>query len=118
LAHNVFKVELQRLSNLLNIKIVICHYPPYASKWNPIEHRVFPHVSRAMEGVVLYTHEQAKNLIAKTNTKSGLKVITKIIADKIYELGRIVSKKALELLNIKYDTEVPGLNYCLTPQSL
>lgn len=71
---NVFKVELQKLCNTLNIKIVICHYPPYASKWNPIEHRVFPHVTRAMEGVILETHEQVRALMEKTTTKTGLQV--------------------------------------------
>lgn len=112
---HVFKLELQRLCNLLKIKIVICHYPPYASKWNPIEHRVFPHVTRAMEGVMLQTHEQTKNLIEKTHTKTGLK-ITASIVDKVYDLGRRVSKKLLELINITYDIEVPGLNYSICPK--
>lgn len=113
---HVFKLEMQRLSNMLKIKIVICHYPPYASKWNPIEHRVFPHVTRAMDGIMLHTHEQVKNLIAKTRTKTGLKVTTNII-DKVYKLGRVVSKKLLELINITYDVEVPGLNYSVLPQT-
>ncbi len=113
---HVFKLEMQRLSNLLKIKIVVCHYPPYASKWNPIEHRVFPHVTRSMDGIILRTHEQVKNLIAKTRTKTGLKVTTNII-DKVYKLGRVVSKKLLELINITYDIEVPGLNYSVCPQA-
>src|SRR3546814_6584470 len=53
--------------------------PPYASKWNPIEHRVFPHVTRAMEGVVLETHEQVRTLMEKTTTKTGLQVTVNII---------------------------------------
>ena len=35
------------LSNELSIEIRIAHYPPYTSKYNPIEHRLFPHVTRA-----------------------------------------------------------------------
>lgn len=114
---NVFKFELQRLCNLLKIKIIICHYPPYASKWNPIEHRVFPHVTRAMEGVMLKTHEQVQSLINKAHTKTGLTVIASII-NKTYNIGRVISKELLKLLNITYDTEVPGLNYSVYPQSL
>lgn len=111
---NVFKVELQKLCNTLNIKITICHYPPYASKWNPIEHRVFPHVTLAMEGVVLETHEQVRTLMEKTTTKTGLQVTVNIIK-KTYNIGKVVSKKALDYLNIKYDDIVPGLNYSISP---
>jgi len=111
---NVFKVELQKLCNILNIKITICHYPPYVSKWNPIEHRVFPHVSRAMEGVMLESHEQVQALIERATTKTGLKVTANIIK-KAYNIGQVVSKKALDYINIKYDAVVPGLNYSISP---
>ncbi len=52
----------------LGLKIRICHYPPYCSKCNPIEHRVFPHVTRACQGVPLETIETAKHYIEKTET--------------------------------------------------
>lgn len=111
---NAFKVGLQKVCDALNITITICHYPPYTSKWNPIEHRVFPHVTRAMEGVVLETHEQVQKLIEKTSTKTGLKVTVNLVK-KIYELGAVVKKKLLENVNIKYGDEVPGLNYSICP---
>ena len=50
---HVFKEGLQSLSNEIGIEIRVAHYPPYTSKWNPIEHRVFPHITRAMQGVIL-----------------------------------------------------------------
>ena len=37
--------------------IRVAHYPPYCSKFNPIEHRLFPHVTRALSGVILKTVE-------------------------------------------------------------
>jgi len=111
---NVFKVELQKLCNALTIKITICHYPPYTSKWNPIEHRVFPHITRAMEGIMLETHEQARTLIEKTTTKTGLQVIANI-TKKAYKIGRRVPRKALDDINIKYDKILPGLNYSIEP---
>ncbi|MGI9280929.1 MAG: ISAzo13-like element transposase-related protein [Endozoicomonas sp.] len=46
----LFKEDLQGLSNRLGLKIRIAHYPPYCSKYNPIEHRLFPHVTRACKG--------------------------------------------------------------------
>jgi len=48
--HYLFKQDLQALANTLGIPIRVAHYPPYTSKWNPIEHRLFPHVTRALQG--------------------------------------------------------------------
>jgi hypothetical protein len=51
--HYIFKEDLQKLVDKIGIEIRIAHYPPYTSKWNPVEHRVFPHITRAMQGVIL-----------------------------------------------------------------
>ncbi len=49
----LFKQDLQALVNELGIEIRIAHYPPYTSKYNPIEHRLFPHLTRVCQGVIL-----------------------------------------------------------------
>ena len=41
----LFKEDLQKLANRLGLEIRVAHYPPYCSKYNPIEHRMFAHVS-------------------------------------------------------------------------
>lgn len=112
--HNIFKVELQNLTNAIGLPIRICHYPPYASKWNPIEHRVFPHVTRAMEGVKLESVEDAKNLIKKTETKTGLKVLVNT-TKKIYKIGIKAAKEAIAKINIKTHGELAQLNYTISP---
>ena len=50
--HYAFKKAILLLAEKIGVNFIICHYPPYASKWNPIEHRLFAHVHRAMQGVV------------------------------------------------------------------
>jgi hypothetical protein len=65
----------------------MAHYPPYTSKWNPIERKLFPHVTRAMSGVVFKNHELVRELIGNTHTEQGLKVTANII-DKVYETGK------------------------------
>ncbi len=45
------KEDWEALSNRLGLKIRIAHYPPYCSKFNPIEHRVFPHETRFCPGL-------------------------------------------------------------------
>jgi len=112
--HNVFKVALQNLATALNLPVRICHYPPHTSKWNPIEHRVFPHVSRAMEGVKLESVEDAKKLIEKTETKTGLNVVVHIIK-KIYKTGIQIAKETLDKLNITRHGELGQLNYTIAP---
>ena len=42
----LWKVELQKLADELEIVIVVCHYPPGTSKWNKIEHRMFCHITQ------------------------------------------------------------------------
>ncbi|MFT5083198.1 MAG: hypothetical protein ACI9Y1_001238, partial [Lentisphaeria bacterium] len=68
----------------IGIEIRMAHYPPYTSKWNPIEHKLFPHVTRAMSGVVFKNHELVRELIENTHTEQVLNVTVNII-DKVYE---------------------------------
>lgn len=112
--HNIFKVELQKLSNEINMALKIVHYPPYTSKWNPIEHRVFPHVTRAMGGIILNTLEEAKQSIESAKTKTGLTVTAEVI-NKTYEKGKKVAKDFLNNIKIKYGDSLPKLNYTISP---
>ena len=69
---------LIQLAKRLGINIRIAHYPPYCSKWNPIEHRLFSQISRTWSGAVFNTVEEASELASRTRTKSGLAVFTSI----------------------------------------
>jgi hypothetical protein len=51
-----FKEDLVALSARLGLPLRIAHYPPYTSKWHPIEHRLFSQVERALRGVILDSH--------------------------------------------------------------
>ena len=112
--HHIFKVELQKAVNEMNIPIKIVHYPPYTSKWNPIEHRVFPHISRTIEGVPLNTVDEVKNKIETTRTKTGLTVTANII-QKTYASGKIVAKDFMNKIKIKFGHSLPRLNYTILP---
>ena len=115
--HNIFKIELQKLADKIKLAIKIVHYPPYTSKWNPIEHRVFPHVSRSMEGIPLNTIEEAKENIAATKTKTGLSVAVDVIK-KSYEKGKKVAKNWRESIKMNVGDSLPKLNYTIFPRSL
>jgi hypothetical protein len=108
--HHIFKEELQSLVNSIGIEIRIAHYPPYASKWNPIEHRLFPHVTRAMSGVIFRSYGVVKNLIERTHTETGLRVTVNII-DKVYEKSKKYSADLYENGTIIFDKILGRLNY-------
>jgi len=112
--NHLFKESLQNLSNILGIELRMAHYPPYASKWNPIEHRVFPHITRSLSGVILLSISIVKELIKKTTTKTGLKVFTRV-SKKIYKTGRKVASDFYEHANIKFDSLLGNWNYVVNP---
>jgi len=114
--HYTFKEELQNLSNKIGLKLRVAHYPPYCSKYNPIEHRMFPHVSRACKGVVFRSIELVKSLIDKTKTSKGLKVISQIVK-KIYEVGKKVSIGFKENMKIVFENRLPKWNYTVIPHT-
>ena len=115
--HHIFKSEVQKMVNEIKIPLKIVHYPPYSSKWNPIEHRVFSHVTRALAGVPLNTINEEKNRIESTKTKTGLKVTADII-QKTYETGKKVAKNFMENMKIKFGESVPKLNYTIYPMKM
>ena len=114
--HYLFKQDLQALADEIGIEIRIAHYPPYCSKYNPIEHRLFPHVTRACQGVVFASIELVKELMEKTHTKTGLKAFVHII-DKVYQIGRKVTEEFKKTMHIVFDDFLPQWNYCAVPNS-
>jgi hypothetical protein len=112
--HYVFKSELQQLADQLQVEIRMAHYPPYCSKWNPIEHRVFPHLTRAMQGVILTSHDLVKTLLERTSTRTGLQVVAHIV-DKVYETGRKVADDFKQTMRIVFDEHLPQWNYRAVP---
>ena len=114
--HHIFKEALQSLANDLGLEIRIAHYPPYASKWNPIEHRVFPHVSRALSGVIFRSYRVVMDLIGQTRTEAGLRVLVNMI-DKVYEKSKKASADLYDHGTIVADKVLGKLNYKIKPRN-
>jgi hypothetical protein len=113
--HYLFKHDLQAVADEIGIEIRIAHFPPYTSKWNPIEHRVFPHITRSLQGAILKSHQLAKDLIEKTTTKTGLKVFACIL-NKVYETGRKVAAEFKKSMRIVFDEFLRQWNYVAVPK--
>jgi hypothetical protein len=98
----------------LGIEIRIAHFPPYCSKFNPIEHRLFPHVTRACQGVVFTSVALVKQLMEKTHTTKGLRVVVDIL-ETVYQTGRKVADDFITKMRIVFDELLPQWNYCAIP---
>lgn len=115
--HHVVKEQFQKLSERLKIEIVIAHYPAYCSKWNPIEHRAFCHITRSWQGVVFDSYEIVKELAEKTITKTGFSVKVNI-NEKNYETGKKASAEFFKLMPVEFNGFLPNLNYSFKPKLL
>src|SRR4030095_2978350 len=111
----LFKEDLQGLANRLGLEIRVAHYPPYCSKHNPIEHRVFPHVTRACQGVIFDTRDVEQHFIERTKTTTGLGVTVRIL-DKVYETGRKYAADFKQNMKIIFDDHLPKWNYRAVPE--
>jgi hypothetical protein len=114
--HYIFKEDVQHLATELGIEIRIAHYPPYTSKYNPIEHRLFPHVSRACQGLIFSDHEIVKEAMSRAATQTGLQVHATILEHE-YPVGRKATEGVKERMKIVFDRDLPQWNYRALPQA-
>ena len=90
-----WKQEIQRqLCDGLGLRVTVSHYPSGASKWNPIEHRLFSQISKNWEAEPLDSYEKALKFIRTTTTTTGLKM-TAHLDTTYYPTGIKVSKRDL-----------------------
>jgi Rhodopirellula transposase DDE domain len=106
----LFKEELCYLASDLAMDVRVAHYPPGCSKYNPIEHRMFCHVSRALQAVVLKTIHVARAFISRTTTAMGLRVVAEV-ARRTYEKGLKATREFVADSPIRFHKPLPELNY-------
>ena len=112
----LWKLELQKLADKLDIVIHVCHFPPGTSKWNKIEHKLFSFITKNWRGKPLTDSATVVNLIGATTTSKGLVVKSEI--DKfIYKKGIKVSDEIFDKLNIVADKFHGEWNYKIKPRT-
>jgi len=110
--HYIVKQDLYNLAQNIDMNIIVAHYPPYCSKWNPIEHRLFCHVHRAWDGAVFQNIQIVKELAEMTSTKTGLGVKVNI-NNKQYQTKRKVNADFKSNITsfVDFDPILPQWNY-------
>lgn len=113
-----FKKFLQeRIADTYGLEVIVCHYPTGASKWNPIEHRMFSEISKNWAGHPLESFEILLNFVRNTKTETGLR-IEAYLDEREYEKGIKVSDKEFKQLNIAPNDELGNWNYTITPTQI
>jgi len=113
----LWRLELQKLADELQMTIQVCHFPPGTSKWNKIEHRMFCHITKNWRGRPLVSREVVVNLIGNTTTDEGLRIQARL-DENAYEAGIKVSDDELAKLVIERDEFHGEWNYRLKPRNL
>lgn len=113
----VWKAQLQeQLCDRCGLAVTVCHYPTGCSKWNPIEHRLFSHISLNWAGVPLRSFETVIRYIEGTETVTGLRVKA-VLKRGGNETGERVSDEEMRRLHIQPHAVSPTCNYTPHPRS-
>lgn len=113
----VWKKHLQeKLAGMCGLTITVAHYPTGASKWNPIEHRMFSEISKSWAGVPLESFETVVNFACKTKTTTGLRVEA-CLDQRHYEKGIKVSDKEMQQLALIRSNSLEKWNYTILPEA-
>ena len=110
-----WKTELQsQLADSLGLTLTVAHYPTGASKWNPIEHRLFSEISKNWAGEPLDSYQKILNFIRSTRTQTGLSV-TAQLDRRHYPTGIEPTTEQIESLQLKPHEVLPKWNYTISP---
>jgi hypothetical protein len=109
-----WKYELHGLSNEIGLPIRVCHYPPGTSKWNKIEHCLFPFISMNWRGVPLTDYQTVVDLIRNTRTRTGLSVQCQLDMNK-YDLGVRITDEQMSEIKLRGYKFHKDWNYTLQP---
>jgi hypothetical protein len=114
----LWKLGLQeKLADRYGLVVTVCHYPTGASKWNPVEHRLFGPISNNWAGTPLRSLETMLACIRGTQTTTGLKVSARRL-QRIYHQGVKVTTQQMQTLDIDYHATCPQWNYTIWPRHL
>jgi hypothetical protein len=111
-----WKTEVQsQLANSFALTVTVAHYPTGASKWNPIEHRLFSEISRNWAGEPLDSYQKILNYARTTRTQTGLQV-SAYLDRRNYPCGLKPTPEEVASLRLRRHETLPNWNYTIKPQ--
>jgi hypothetical protein len=111
----LWKRELQHLADETGLTMTVAHYPRGASKWNPVEHRLFGPISQNWKAHPLRSLDILLGYIRETTTTTGLKVTVKLDSRE-YRQKIKVSNAEMRQLSLRRHRVCPLWNYTISPR--
>jgi Rhodopirellula transposase DDE domain len=108
-------VGLQEFADEFGVAVTVTHYPSGASKWNPVEHRMFSLISRNWAGQPLVSYETALKHIRTTTSTTGFRCVARLDRHA-YELGLKATPEELAGLRLRRHRRFPDWNYTISPR--
>ena len=108
--------RLQAFADETGPAVTVCHCPPGAPRWNPIEHRLFSQIRATWAGIVLATRAVWIGLIRRTTTRTGLRVTARQMTGA-YPTGRKVSAAECKAIKLTRPATCPQWNYTIHPRT-
>jgi hypothetical protein len=75
----LFTHDLQELADQLGVEMRVAHYPSSCSKYNLMERRLFPHITRACQGMLCDTLDTVVTFMRKASTSTGLRTTVNVM---------------------------------------
>jgi len=113
----LWKASLQALADEFELTVTVTHYPAGASKWNPIEHRLFCFISLNWSGQPLVSYATILNFIRTTRTESGFCCQARLDRTH-YDTGLRITAQERANINLKPRRLLPNWNYTIAPRLL
>jgi len=113
----LWKRQLQAFADYFGLVVTVGHYPTGASKWNPIEHRLFGPISINWSGEPLRDLPTMLGLLRGTTTATGL-VVSATADRSCYPTQVKVTAAEMARLHLQRHEVCPQWNYTLRPHSM
>jgi len=112
----LWKQQIQeKLADRWGLWVTVCHYPRGASKWNPVEHRLFSRISINWAGKPLRTLGTLLACIRGTTTAAGVPVRATLLARR-YRTGIKVPSQEVQTWRLTRHATCPQWNYTIKPR--
>jgi hypothetical protein len=113
----LWKAGLQSLADEFGLTITVTHLPPGASKWNPIEHRMFSPISLNWAGQPLVSYETMLKFIRTTRTETGFHCKA-YLDTRVYATGRKLTAAEKAQIKLQPRRVFPKWNYTIRAHNL
>lgn len=109
-----WRLGLQCLADEFDLTITVGHFPPGASKWNLIEHRMFNLISANWAGEPLLSYQVMLHYIRGTRSSTGFRC--RAAFDRTFYPTKVgVSDQEKASLRIIHHRTLPKWNYTIRP---